>query len=325
MAHLQLDFEGFFQCRLATDPDPPSERRGISGYTFAFGCESDLSQHICLQRDEIPDQDFRQPFPPYLQSEDPPFGVFVKAATVDGRPHDGSPLVGQPVRLLDGPVYELRNQIVADGFNRIAPVIDPFEIQIGGEPGGPLLRRRDPLDPEHPEIPIWALRPEQYERRVPTNFYEVGSEVLKRCFDEELGGDFSESNVNAFYNAYFERRQEYLELRITELEARRRDPAAPRPRCPYEVDIQAARSRIFAIDEHTAATPDDPPGRMENRLGIQTVWRHTVVGRGVAENVPGGTVSLDEPWQVRFWHGGWDGDLLVGYMAGWLRVPFTPY
>lgn len=27
---------------------------------------------------------------------------------------------------------------------------------------------------------------------------------------------------------------------------------------------------------------------------------------------------------ARFWHGGWDGDLLRGFMKGSLRVPFRP-
>jgi hypothetical protein len=27
---------------------------------------------------------------------------------------------------------------------------------------------------------------------------------------------------------------------------------------------------------------------------------------------------------VRFWMGGWDGDLMRGYLKGWLDVPFVP-
>ncbi|HSR50569.1 MAG TPA: hypothetical protein VLV83_07045 [Acidobacteriota bacterium] len=44
---------------------------------------------------------------------------------MDGKQQDGSPLEGAAVRLLDGPVYELRNQIVGDGANRIVPAISP--------------------------------------------------------------------------------------------------------------------------------------------------------------------------------------------------------
>ena len=34
--YLYLHFEGYFQCRLATDPDPTREPRGVSGYTYAL-------------------------------------------------------------------------------------------------------------------------------------------------------------------------------------------------------------------------------------------------------------------------------------------------
>jgi len=37
--------------------------------------------------------------------------------------------------------------------------------------------------------------------------------------------------------------------------------------------------------------------------------------------------GIDDPalyWHTRFWHGGWDGDLLRGFMQGSLRTPFRP-
>ena len=46
---LRLSFEGWFQCRLATDPDPPDEVRGVSGWTFAVAGEPDLDRVIRLQ------------------------------------------------------------------------------------------------------------------------------------------------------------------------------------------------------------------------------------------------------------------------------------
>ena len=57
---LRIHFEGGFQCRLATDPDPTRESRGVSGYTYALAGESDLDQVICLQRSEVNDRDFRE-------------------------------------------------------------------------------------------------------------------------------------------------------------------------------------------------------------------------------------------------------------------------
>ncbi len=300
---LKLDFEGFFQCRLATDPDPPSERRGISGYTFAVGCESDLSQKLCLQQHEIKKGDFRQPFPPYLQQENPRFGVFVRRVRLEHHHLPDHPLEGAAVNWLDGPQFELRNQIVADGTNRLVPVIDPFKIEIS-RAGDVLLYRSDPLDPEHPECEIWQLRPEQYERRVPINFFMEGSEVIERLFHnevEQLG------SINAVYNAYFQARKEWLQLRMSKLQT---GSVKPSPGCSVEVEIEGLKTRIYAIDEHTSiGGPDAPAGRMENRLAMQSTWRFPIVGDDAfAQGIPGGEVLTDRPWRTHFWIGGWDGD-----------------
>ena len=49
---LAIEFEGYFMCRLATDPDPTNERRGASGYTMAIAGEPDMDQAIRLQLDD---------------------------------------------------------------------------------------------------------------------------------------------------------------------------------------------------------------------------------------------------------------------------------
>lgn len=51
------------------------------------------------------------------------------------------------------------------------------------------------------------------------------------------------------------------------------------------------------------------------------------VGDWFAENLGerfGREVDDEEPWHVRYWHGGWDGDLMRGLMKGRLRVPLRP-
>lgn len=299
--NLTLEFEGFFQCRLATDPDPPSETRGLSGYTFALGGESDLDQVIRLQLDEIEPRNFRQPFPPYLASENPEFGVFVRRVHDDGKPVKDHPLIGATVRWPGNPTYELRNQIVSDGYNRIVPVIVPFAYEIRGRDGAYLFRS-DPLDPEHPDLQIWQLRPERYRRRVAKNYFSVGSELVDRLFD----GNTS----NSFYNAYFQARQEWLELEISKLAAHRA--------AGHQLQIDALRTRIFQIDQQSGSAEN--LGRMESRLPMQAVWEHSLVGQdAVIEGLSG--LSTEAPWHTRFWMGGWDGDLLVGWLGGRLEVP----
>jgi len=46
---LEIAYQGYFMCRLATDPDPTNEERGMSGYTMALASEDRLDQVIRLQ------------------------------------------------------------------------------------------------------------------------------------------------------------------------------------------------------------------------------------------------------------------------------------
>jgi len=157
MSDLSIHFAGFWQCRLSTDPDPTLERRGTSGYTFSLPRESDFDRIIKTQFDQIPARDFRQPFPPYLQAAAgaPPrrFGVFVTSVE-NAPPAVADLLSGADLRLLRNPRFELRNEIVGDSINRIAPPIVPFDVQIS-RGDRVYLRRSDPLDPNQPDKEIW--------------------------------------------------------------------------------------------------------------------------------------------------------------------------
>ncbi len=301
---LRLDFEGFWQCRLATDPDPTREPRGASGYVFAVGYESDLDGVIRLQCDEIEPRDFRQPFPPYRTEETERFGVFVTRVELDGAPVSDHPLVGAAVRLLDEPRFALRNQIVGDGINRLVPPIVPFHVRV--EKDGIVLSRDDPLDPEHPDREIWQLDPEVYQRRVPVNYFHVGDESVLAVLGEEADADTDQA-----FNTFFQKRKDWLLVQL----ARVRDP----------VEREAMETRLFSIETHTAE-PGEPPGVMENRLGLQTVWDFPIAGDKTRIESPerlGATVlaGREHSWHTRFWMGGWDGDLLVGYLKGYLELP----
>ena len=172
---LAIHYEGYWQCRQATDPDPSRDPRGASGYTFAVGGENDLDQIIRLQRDEIAGVDFRKSWPPpnYPASHACPgeFGVFVSSVELDGAPYEPGQknLVGGKVRWLpsgdpgNGPRFELRNTIVFNPGNNsgIFMPVDPFHIQVEGGPGcsGGALRigRDDPLNPANPEEKVWQI------------------------------------------------------------------------------------------------------------------------------------------------------------------------
>src|SRR4051794_14911179 len=94
---ISFEFEGWFQCRLATDPDPYDEKRGVSGWTFAYPGESDLDRYIRFSNAVAP------------RSAGPQVGVIVKRITLDGAEQSGHPLLKASVTLEDKPVFEGRN------------------------------------------------------------------------------------------------------------------------------------------------------------------------------------------------------------------------
>jgi hypothetical protein len=108
-----LHFAGWFQCRLATDPDPADEPRGVSGYAHAVAGEPDLDRIIRLQ-----------PSGTVQRSHTPAVGVSVRAVAVDSRHVPAHPLTGARVDLLESPRFEGRNGIVAeDGLEPIVPFV----------------------------------------------------------------------------------------------------------------------------------------------------------------------------------------------------------
>jgi hypothetical protein len=315
---LAINFEGFFMCRLATDPDPTNERRGASGYTMALAGEPDMDQVIRLQLDEELKKTLLRP--PALANSILP-GVTVGGVQFDGQNYaPGDKLRNTPVNLTGrtssfvGPTFQSRNNIVGSD-DTMAFAVDPFDIRIGG-----LLRALDFLDPAdavrfhdggnlQAEIgpgdrcfkttEIWQIaNPQTYLRRFPIAFNGTSQEA-----QEAIG-------VFDMYR-YFRDRRRFLDTYIRELEA----GATP----DRETKIQAARSRIFQIEEWG--------WRVANKLAFQTSWQHGINGIRHAsdelQTILGGKIA-DEPWTISYWFGGWDGDLLTGYLRGQLTVPFTP-
>ena len=304
MTKLRIMFEGYWQCRQATDPDPSDEPRGVSGYTFAVGHENDLDQVIHLQREEIPDVDFREP-------HGREFGVHVTGAEIvgaDGAPKSLDAEVGRgakvylrPSQCNAGklPKFELRNEIIFHKLQGIIMPICPFNMEIAGD--GWRLRREDPLDMTDTSLEVWQMV-EGYERRSPQGFNMVSDEVVKA-----IGIDPTPDYQTAFSN-YFQRRKQWLELKLAETT----DP----------VEAEGLKTRIWAIDFFSQDR------RIESRLGLQAIWDFDIRGEDPnitgAERYFGGEIDTKEFWRTHFWMGGFDGDLMRGYMRGYLEVPFLP-
>jgi hypothetical protein len=125
---IELAFDGWAEVRLATDPDPSDEPRGVSGWTFAIADEPDLDRIIRLQ-----------PAGAVARSLSPPIGVVVRSVSVGGARVAPHPLGGAAVNLLDDPVFEGRNGIVGEDGQE--PIL-PFHIAVSSSDGAVALQRK---------------------------------------------------------------------------------------------------------------------------------------------------------------------------------------
>ena len=137
---IELRFRGWFQCRLATDPDPYDEPRGVSGYVNAYVDEPDLDRIIHLQP------------PAFRRDYGPDVGVQVDQVLHDSQEMPASPIIGSTVALRGEPKFEGRNKVIAgDGFEPIFP----FDLAI--TKGALQLRRAVlPQDPAFPYDGLYA-------------------------------------------------------------------------------------------------------------------------------------------------------------------------
>lgn len=144
---LELFFEGWFQCRLARDPDPSDEKRGVSGAAFATVYEPDLDRVIRLNDPVAPRGDY---LPQGHQV--PEAGVSVKSVHIFGKRNDQHTLVGARVDLLEGPVFQALNGVFYSPGNE---PIDPFHISISR--GSCALSRKDLWNPDQPDLTMYDM------------------------------------------------------------------------------------------------------------------------------------------------------------------------
>lgn len=293
--YLTAHFQGYFMCRIAVDPDPTNDPRGRSGYTMALATEDPLDQVIRLQPDEHVEANKRAP----ADEIGLRVGVDVTDVTFDGKPWTGSPnLLGANVSLegsrdvFTGPVFVSRNNVIGSDDTMMF-VIDPFELVLR-KPGALEIRAVDNVNPARPDQELWEIAdPAVYSRRLPIAFDGSSLEVQQA--------------ISVFDGyAYFRGRRSFLQEQIDKLQAAGGD----------EVAIEEAKSRLYQLEFWG--------DRMINKLGFRLEWEFDVNGPQTVTGDLGGTAATDQPWHVRFWFGGWDGDLLTGYMRGELSIPFEP-
>lgn len=137
---LTLKYQGWFQCRLATDPDPSDEKRGVSGYMKSLPGEPDFDRIIRFHN------------PVVERSHTPKVGVTVTKVYLKNEYIDDHFLLGAKVNLENNPKFYGFNGIVAD--DGIEPIV-PFDLSISI----PNIQLSRSLEDKSPEFPFNDYKP----------------------------------------------------------------------------------------------------------------------------------------------------------------------
>jgi len=288
--NLIIQFQGWCLIRVPTDPDPPDEPRGISGYSFAFGDEPDLDRLLYLQK----------PTHFKLRSYSPDISVKVyNAFSQDGAKQESiGALLGARINLLDGPMLENRNWILSLPGQE---PIDPFNLEIIGD--GISLRRKAPIDPQHPDKPIWEI-----DQELIRIHGARGLEYEPETIGEAIG-------IWDSWAVAVERNAK-LQADLTRVKTTDGSDA--------EIAILEGRIRQLTIginnrnDRRVAARP------FVERFGFPMEGEAFI--KGDQQKLLHGVLASDDksPWVINFWIGGWDPDLLCAFMRGSLNIPYQP-
>lgn len=298
MSVITLNFEGYVQCRLATDPDPTDERRGVSGYTFALPGEPDLDWTI-----------YTQPGKGVVERigvTDRKVGVKVTSGFCGTEPiQKGHPLYNAPLHLDDGPRFEERNYIVT---KETFGVIAPFHLRIAGQ-GIEIRRWMDyypgkPLDFPLMETPQSILSPftSNFTPGYPACPALLGPSQDPSVYREQrlktLEDIRSRSRLTPEALAAINKRID--ELRIDDPRDRRTGQLLNATVFNFQVNGPAALGLNKAPVQWLNGKFGDPKKLQK--------WNYLDPSNPML------------PWPINFWMGCWDADSLTFYMGGTLKV-----
>ena len=312
MSALLLEFAGYFQMRMATDPDPTNELRGVSGYTFALAGEPDLDATVHLQPwepgvwqrkfgladiDDHPPDDL--PVATKSAAGGPRVGVVVKRATIDGNP--APQYVDARVQFPGAQILEHNGVLIRNDYF----FIDPLKVRVTLPDGTLVAERLDWVNPSDPSMPLWEATSAMLVRRQPSSMMSNSPMVAAAT------GLPDASNETLIRNRK-ERQDKLKELRDATT-----DPT----------EVAALTTRIEQLDIVTQwwnLSVGTWNARPIDRRAHQLTLLFNGWNIGVNGTVtPGGLVRGDatQEWPLAFWMGGWDGDALTAWVEGSWTIP----
>ncbi|MFN8156653.1 MAG: hypothetical protein U0R68_04500 [Candidatus Nanopelagicales bacterium] len=280
-----IGFEGWWQCRFATDPDPTDDPRGVSGPTFVVEGEPPFDRKIRFQNPVSP----RYPMEKAV-------GVRVTDVEVDGKPAPRHPLVGSQVDLLDGPEFHQRNLVlVRESF---IVFIDPLNLRIGTPGTTPVLRREALWDVTRPELRMKDVFLDEALLATRQNTIAAQSAVV------------AEATGILDYSGYRAERLKVLKARRSTTKDPTEQVALDRRIVSLE-DDQRLSGVMLASTQFLGMQATYTDIALNGTLSVDK------------EPDLGGHVGRSQPWSLTMWWGGYDVDTMLGYTRGTVSIPFV--
>lgn len=291
---LILDFEGYFQMRMATDPDPTDELRGVSGYTFAFCGEPDLDHKLHFQPDEpgVWQRDFGP-------GGGPAVGVTVTSAQRDG--NDAPELVGGKIAFVDGMVAEHNGLLVRNDYF----IINPFRVTLTTGKTV-MLDRVDDLNPANPKMPENEADSTMLQRRQATTFTSNSEQVAQAT------GLPNAASVTLIENRL--NRKASLEQLLE---------STPKKNAVKRAELESRIYELGIVEQWWNLSQGTPGNRPIDRRAAQLALQLSGWNIDMNGVIAANRLGADEryPWNISFWMGGWDGDAMCGYVQGTWTIP----
>lgn len=319
---MKLHFKGWFQCRLATDPDPFDEPRGVSGWTFALTGESDFDRIIRFQ----PPSSHNNIRYPGRDIGVRVFKISYAAGLNQKSRNTASEILKfSNVNLVEEPRFEGRNASIDGGDGEI---IDPFHIHIYNDRTNISIKRRYVLDPNNPYASLeYLVKNKRSEVRdiikrrqpvitIPNHMFISGKidtpstgksapdakdDIIKQTDVYEYSG------IGGLCRIRYDEIKKMLDdnhehpNRVALLE--RLDYLS----CFFNSDTCKYRSGGFADPFFMMLSYDFPitgPSQVDGPDDLVNM------------------IDSSSPWRIEFWMGGWEPDVLCGFVYGSLSIPF---
>lgn len=316
-----LFFKGWAQCRLATDPDPDYEPRGVSGYTFALAGEPDMDRIINFQdRPGVINRSFAPSVGVYVTG-----GYYFKTKGKGGNVQfqdrkkiDGDhPFFGAEVDLLGKPKFASHNSIlVYNGYG----IMDPVNLEIRSKnTKGKKARisRSFYIDPDHPkqsidDIPIDVLT--DYTVKIDaTNTPPLNNAEAKGSKDAiNIWG-----SPNMIYESGILDPVAYRQERLKNVKGELEEVLKQRP--VNRVEVAALKKRISELEMN------DPKNRRTAQMGAKVLMPYALNSHKAKVN--GRWIEPGPSWGLEMWMGSWCADAMNFYILGTVEItlPHDPF